>query len=95
MDFIRPLCGAKLWESEKLSTSTKSWYKFSLCCGQGKVVLPPLASPPEMLMHLLTAADKRGREFRDNIRAYNSALSFASLGVNLDKELVKTKITMK
>ena len=84
---ICPLCDAKFWESEKLSTSTKSCYKFSLCCGQGKVVLPPLASPPEMLMHLLTAADKRGREFRDQIRAYNSALAFASLGVNLDKEI--------
>ena len=42
-------------------------------------------------MNLLTAADKRGREFRDNIRAYNSALAFASLGVNLDKELVNAR----
>ena len=91
IEFICPLCGARFWKSEKLSTSTKSCYKFSLCCGQGKVVLPPLASPPEMLMHLLTAADKRGREFRDKIRAYNSALAFASLGVNLDKELANAR----
>ncbi len=38
-------------------------------------------------MHLLTAIDARGRAFRDHIRAYNTALAFASLGVNLDKEL--------
>ena len=91
IEFICPLCGAKFWEREKLSSSTKNCYKFSLCCGQGKVVLPPLASPPEMLMHLLAAADKRGREFRDKIRAYNSALAFASLGVNLDKELANAR----
>ena len=91
MELICPLCCAKFRESEKLSSSTKNCYKFSLCCGQGKVVLPPLASPPDMLMHLLTAADKRGREFRDQIRAYNSALAFASLGVNLDKELANAR----
>ena len=83
MEFICPLCDAKFWESEKLSTSTKSCYKFSLCCGQGKVVLPALASPPEMLMYLLTV--------RDQIRASNSALAFASLGVNLDKELANAR----
>ena len=36
-------------------------------------------------MHLLTATDRRGRAFREHIRAYNSALAFASLGDNLDK----------
>ena len=76
---------AKFWESEKLSGSIKLRYKFPLCCGDGKVVLPSIASHPELLMHLLTAADPSGRAFRDQIRAYNSALAFASLGVNLDK----------
>ena len=38
-------------------------------------------------MHLLTATDSRGKAFREHIRTYNSALAFASLGVNLDKEL--------
>ena len=49
MESICPHCGAKFrsfCESEKLSSSTKNCYKFSLCCGQGKVVRPPLASPP-------------------------------------------------
>ena len=65
--------------------------KFSLCCGQGKVVLPILATPPEILRRLLTTADKKGRDFREHIRAYNSALAFASLGVNLDKELANAR----
>ena len=44
-----------------------------------------------MLRNLLTTADKQGRDFRDHIRAYNSALAFASLGVNLDKELANAR----
>ena len=55
MEFLCSHCGAKFGESEKLSISTKDCLKFSLCCGQGKVVLPSLATPPELLIHLLTA----------------------------------------
>ena len=48
-------------------------------------------STPDLLAHLLTAVDSRGRAFRDNIRAYNSALAFASLGVSLDRQLTNAK----
>ena len=89
MTFPCLYCSAKFWQSEKLFTSTKDCLKFSLCCGQGKVVFPTLATPPEVLRNLLTTADKQG--FRDHIRAYNSALAFASLGVNLDKELANAR----
>ena len=88
MSYSCSFCDAKFWESEKLLASTKSCFKFSLCCGQSKVVLPPLAPPPDLLLHLLTATDSRGKAFRDHIRSYNTALGFASLGVNLDKELL-------
>ena len=81
----------KFWAGEKLSGSTKSCYKFSLCCGEGKVVLLPVAPHPELLMHLLTATDPRGRAFREQIRAYNNVLAFASLGANLDKGLANAK----
>ena len=91
MEYYCLHCNAKFWENEKLSTSTKDDFKFSLCCGQGKVVIPALPSPPELLMHPLTATDNRGRAFREHIRAYNSALAFASLGVNLDKELASVR----
>ena len=63
LTFSCSVCLAKFWESEKLSGSTKLRYKFPLCCGDGKVVLPSIASHPELLMHLLTAADPRGRRF--------------------------------
>ena len=54
-------CNAKFWENEKLSTRTKDNFKFSHCSGKGKVVFPALPSPTELLIHLLTAADSRGR----------------------------------
>ena len=44
-----------------------------------------------MLRNLLTTADKQDRDIRDHIRAYNSALVFALLGVNLDKELANAR----
>ena len=85
------ICLAKFWEGEKLSSSTKLCLKFSLCCENGKVVLSSVASCPELLMHLLTASDKRGKGFREKIRAYNCALAFASLGANIDKGLANAK----
>ena len=91
MTFSCTFCDAKFWECEKLSTSTRLLPKFPLCCGEAKVVLPSLATPPDLLAHLLTAGDTRGRAFRYNIRAYNSALAFASLRVNLDKQLANAK----
>ena len=44
-----------------------------------------------MLRRLLTTAEKQGRDFRDHIWEYNSALAFASLGVNRDKELANAR----
>ena len=43
------------------------------------IKLPPIKKPPEMLKKLLKSNTKRGRDFRDNIRAYNSSLAFASM----------------
>ena len=59
MSYSCSYCDAKFWESEKLLASTKSCLKFSLCCGQSKVVLPPLATPTDLLLHLLTATDSK------------------------------------
>ena len=65
--------------------------KVSLCCGEGKVVLPSLDILPELLGHLLTATDSRGKDFMNHIRAYNSSLAFCSLGANIDKELANAR----
>lgn len=57
---------------------------FSTCCSGGKILLPTISDPPLILQNLLTNENDEGKEFRHNIRAYNSSLAFASLGVNED-----------
>ena len=76
---------------EHYLASTKPYLKFPFCCGHEMVVLPSVATPPDLLLHLHTATDSRGRAFRDHIRSYNSALAFATLGANLEKELENAK----
>lgn len=53
---------------------------FSLCCLKGKVELPYLPKPPSLLMDLLTDKDPRSKNFKENIRAYNSMFAFTSMG---------------
>jgi hypothetical protein len=55
--------------------------KFSLCCHKGKVKLEPPGPYPELLKALLTDIKHPNyANFIANIRSYNSALAFASMG---------------
>ncbi|KAJ8481437.1 hypothetical protein ONZ45_g15318 [Pleurotus djamor] len=47
--------------------------------------------PPDALHALYEADDAQSREFRTNIRAYNMALAFTSLGVKEDKTVNNTR----
>ena len=47
------------------------------CCHTGKVSLPALANYPQPLEELFTGTSTEARNFRENIRKYNSAFSFA------------------
>ena len=82
-------CGAMMWLDEKINKSAK-FPEFSICCAKGKVILPPLQKLPSPLDILLTGNDSRSRLFKQNIRRYNSALSFTSIGVNVDQEVTGT-----
>ena len=77
MDIICHFCSSKNWIAERPSDG-----KFSYCCRKGRIKLPqPLDSNgqvlhyPDFLHNLLLTA-----HFRDNIRSYNNAVSFASMG---------------
>ena len=88
MSYSCSICDAKFWESEKLSTSTKISTKFSLCCGEGKVVLPSLDKLPELLG---TCSQLLIAEAKISGTTYNSSLAFCSLGANIDKELANAR----
>ncbi|XP_048615648.1 uncharacterized protein LOC125588375 [Brassica napus] len=74
-----PSCGALVWQSESTGRDpiTKE-LRFSICCNQGQIKLPPLRQPPPVLEKLLQC-----KQFRDTIRVYNALLAFTSIGAKL------------
>ena len=54
---------------------------------KGKVVLPPLQRPPDLMWDLLTKEDAESRHFRTNIRRYNSVFNMASSSARVDQSI--------
>ncbi|KAH7533322.1 hypothetical protein FEM48_Zijuj04G0118500 [Ziziphus jujuba var. spinosa] len=74
-------CGALFWHDERVRKDyTSSKPKFSLCCMQGKVELPMMQDPPQILKYLLYGADDKSKHFLKNIQSYNNMFSFTSMG---------------
>lgn len=83
-------CNAVLWYEERLSPNKHTKKpKFGICCKQGKISLPPMKEPPQYLGNLLKGEDEDSKNFRENIRSYNSMFSFTSTGGVVDKEINK------
>ena len=83
MDSVCSGCNAKMFPGELHRGKVGTDAVFSLCCAYGTIKLPPIKAPPILLQRLFTTMDSPSREFRKNIRLYNSNLSLASVGVNL------------
>ena len=49
--------------------------------------MPEFQKPPDLLCNLLTQLTPEGKKFRNNIRMYNQALAFASIGADLDESI--------
>jgi len=80
---------AMMWLDERVNKSVRL-LEFSICCAKGKVILPSLQELPPPLDILLTGTDPRSCAFRQNIRMYNSALSFTSIGAKINQEVAGT-----
>lgn len=72
-------CKALHFDCEKIGT--KSSYHFRSCCHDKKVMLPQTRSHP-LLEELLMNNNTSKRHYLENIRKYNSAMSFASFVAN-------------
>src|SRR6202158_3044945 len=83
-----PKCHALHFMSEKLTHSSNANPRFGMCCLQGQISLPPLSEPPQQLHRLLTSSAPRARKFRENIRQYNIAFAFTSVGVEIDHTIL-------
>nr|CAD1835255.1 unnamed protein product [Ananas comosus var. bracteatus] len=84
-----PIMWSTTWYSERIYKSrNESIPKFSLCCQEGKVSLPLLHLPPDLLDSLLNyKGSPQSVNFRRNIRAYNSVFAFTSIGAKIDSEI--------
>ena len=82
-------CGAFHWLNERLLNSRVTEPKFSLCCYLGKVQLPPPSDPPPELLRLFREQSSDAVEFRTNIRQYNAAFAFTSLGTKLNERMLQ------
>ena len=71
-------CQAKHFQGEKGHDN-----KFNTCCAKGKVILPDPGPFPELLEALITKNHPKSNEFLLQIRNYNNALAFASMGAQI------------
>jgi hypothetical protein len=66
--------------------------KYQMCCNDGKVQLPYLRAPPELLHQLLfDHASHQNKNFQQNARIYNSMFAFTSPGMKVDDRFNKGK----
>ena len=82
-----PFCKASHWADERLSGSSKIRPKFGMCCFQGKIALPPLQEPPIELQGFYNREHLGSANFHKNIRRYNNALAFTSVGRQIDNSV--------
>ncbi|XP_059160882.1 uncharacterized protein LOC131944344 [Physella acuta] len=53
-----------------------------MCCASGKVKLPELHLPPELLSTLVSGETSQSKHFLENIRRYNSSFQMTSFGAS-------------
>ena len=80
MDSVYRHCDDLHFKSE-MASGRKAEYK--QCWHYGSIELPKPLAYPDKMKALLEGADIEARNFRENIRNYNSAMTFASMGVQI------------
>jgi hypothetical protein len=59
-----------------------------MCCLSGQVDLPPFPPAPRHLRDLFDGTSPHTLEFKKNIRQYNTAFAFTSVGVKIDRSVL-------
>jgi hypothetical protein len=80
MTDVCPECNARHWKGERPAEYTNARPCWESCCKKGKVTLPMLNDPPQLLKDLLTSNDHLSKHFLDNIRQCNTVFAFTSFG---------------
>ncbi|GKB39597.1 hypothetical protein Tco_0884539 [Tanacetum coccineum] len=81
-------CNAQMWYEERTNKGNRATNpSFSLCCQEGKVLLPRYKPTPPPLDRLLNFQDHGTSKFRDQIRIYNGMFCFTSFGARIDHSI--------
>ncbi|KAI9117087.1 hypothetical protein K1719_012086 [Acacia pycnantha] len=82
-------CGAQMWLSEGLKRVRKSEPpQFSMCCGNGKILLLLLKPSPSNLVDLFFNKESAySKNFMKNVRSYNNMFCFTSMGGRIDHSI--------
>ncbi|XP_074330990.1 uncharacterized protein LOC141668168 isoform X2 [Apium graveolens] len=77
-------CDVVMWKEKRTNKNVKNGTpKFSLCCCQGQIKLPPTPPTPSYLLKLYTDL-AISNYFRRRIRMYNAMFAFTSMGGKID-----------
>ncbi|KAL7616464.1 hypothetical protein Lser_V15G00051 [Lactuca serriola] len=78
--YVCSVCKAKVWQGEAIR-GNKDLKKtcYSICCYNGKVELPSLIHPPQLLLDLYSGLSEKSQNFIQNIRRYNMMFAFTSM----------------
>ena len=77
-----------MWYEERIDKDKKPVNPtFSLCCQDGKVLLPKFKEPPLPLKTLLDFTNPTTTKFREQIRVYNGMFTFTSFGARIDHSI--------
>ena len=80
MTFVCSKCGALHWKDEQSAESTRAVKVWESCCKKGKVQIPKLQDPPQLLKDLLKGEHEKSAHFLEHLRQYNATFAFTSFG---------------
>ncbi|XP_062004297.1 uncharacterized protein LOC133721639 isoform X2 [Rosa rugosa] len=76
-------CGAYFWHEEAIKQSSiNAQLIYTNCCKKGQIKLPQPRPTPNFLRTLLN-----DKNFKENIRVYNSMFCFTSMGAKIDHKI--------
>ncbi|GKC34594.1 DNA helicase [Tanacetum coccineum] len=76
-------CGCLFWYNERLKNNNYGRRaEYHICCGGGKIYMPPTPDPPLFIQQLLTNS-----HFMEHIRAYNQMFTMTSFGAKVDNSV--------
>ncbi|CAH1433200.1 unnamed protein product [Lactuca virosa] len=83
--YVCSVCKTRVWKGEAIR-GNKDLRKtsYSICCYNGKVELPNLIHPPQLLLDLYSGVTEKSQNFIKNIRRYNIMFAFTSMDDKTD-----------